>query len=331
MILRSAQLRDAVLEALGVPVLRTGAVLRAARRGRAQRRGRSGRQRAHERRRGRARRGGSLFVPGESVTDPVALTLALAAAAEALGARGRVRNARGRHRGRRRRARPAPAPTATGSRVPTLVVNCAGLYADEVARAAGDERFPIYPRKGEFFVFEPPDPALLEHIHLPVPRRARRVCLCSRPWTASSSRARPRTTRRTSTTGACGPAARTRSGAKAAGLVPALRDAEPIASYAGLRPAGRGVNYVIERSPVQPRLVHVAAIRSTGVSACLGIAEHVMGCSRSRGGARRGAAAAPRVAAASVRSVVAALGRLLGRRTHERHRCCSGSTSARPA
>jgi glycerol-3-phosphate dehydrogenase len=36
------------------------------------------------------------------------------------------------------------------------------------------------------------------------------------------------------------------------------------------------VNYVIERSAVQPRLIHAAAIRSTGLSACLGIAEYVM-------------------------------------------------------
>ena len=46
-------------------------------------------------------------------------------------------------------------------------------------------------------------------------------------------------------------------------------------AYAGLRPAGRGVNYVIGRSRACPELVNVAAIRSTGLSASLGIAEHV--------------------------------------------------------
>jgi glycerol-3-phosphate dehydrogenase len=35
------------------------------------------------------------------------------------------------------------------------------------------------------------------------------------------------------------------------------------------------VNYLIEHSRSCSRLVHVAAIRSTGLSACLGIAEHV--------------------------------------------------------
>ena len=46
-------------------------------------------------------------------------------------------------------------------------------------------------------------------------------------------------------------------------------------AYAGLRPAGRGVNYVIGPARTCPRLVHVAAIRSTGLSASLGIAERV--------------------------------------------------------
>jgi glycerol-3-phosphate dehydrogenase len=58
-------------------------------------------------------------------------------------------------------------------------------------------------------------------------------------------------------------------------MYPPLRDAEPIASYAGLRPAGRGVNYVIGVSSACAQLVNVAAIRSTGLSASLGIAERV--------------------------------------------------------
>jgi glycerol-3-phosphate dehydrogenase len=42
-----------------------------------------------------------------------------------------------------------------------------------------------------------------------------------------------------------------------------------------LRAAGRGVNYVIGPSQAWPTLVNVAAIRSTGLSASLGIGDHV--------------------------------------------------------
>jgi glycerol-3-phosphate dehydrogenase len=63
---------------------------------------------------------------------------------------------------------------------------------------------------------------------------------------------------------------------KARAMFPPLEGSEPIASYAGLRPAGRGVNYLIAPSGACHRLINVAAIRSTGLSASLGIAEHVM-------------------------------------------------------
>jgi glycerol-3-phosphate dehydrogenase len=62
---------------------------------------------------------------------------------------------------------------------------------------------------------------------------------------------------------------------KATAMYPALRDAEPIAAYAGLRPAGRGVNYVIGPSRSCAALVNVAAIRSTGLTASLGIGTRV--------------------------------------------------------
>ena len=45
----------------------------------------------------------------------------------------------------------------------------------------------------------------------------------------------------------------------------------------GPRPAGRGINYLIGPSAACPGLVNVAAIRSTGLTASLGIAEHVTG------------------------------------------------------
>ena len=59
---------------------------------------------------------------------------------------------------------------------------------------------------------------------------------------------------------------------------PELEDCEPVASYAGLRPAGRaGVNYMIGPAHGCPALINVAAIRSTGLTASLGVAEHVCG------------------------------------------------------
>ena len=221
LILRSAQLRDEVVEALDIPVWRCGALL-------------------HDR-----------VIEGESITDPVHYTRALAAAAEALGAEVR-----------------------TGVRVTepldVLTVNCAGLYADEVARLYGDDSFEIYPRKGEFFVF---DGIALDRILLPTPS-ARTKGVLVVPTLDRKVVAGPTAVDQTDKEDwSVRPAALAEVRAKAAELLPEIADAEPIGSWAGLRPAGRGVNYLIRRAT--PQLVNVAAIRSTGLTASLGIAEHV--------------------------------------------------------
>src|SRR5437660_10728080 len=92
LILRAAQLRDAVLDTLGVPVLRCGALMPDAPLEVAS-------TAARNRVEVRARRDGTLEIPGESVTDPVHCTLAFAAAARAAGAQVRT-GFRVRHIGR---------------------------------------------------------------------------------------------------------------------------------------------------------------------------------------------------------------------------------------
>lgn len=273
LILRSAELRDPVLEALAIPILRCGAVLRPD--GDADK-GTVAALAANAGANGvevRSMDDGSLVVAGEAVTDPVAFTLALVAAARAQGADfrapwrlaalrlGRAWIELEEWGGERLRCR--------------AVVNCAGLRADEVARMVGDDSFEIYPRKGEFIVFDPPEGRSLEHIVLPLPTGRTKGVLVF-PTLDGKVVAGP-----TAVDGhdkedwSVRPSARAEIGPKAVAAYPPLEGAEPVAAYAGLRPAGRGVNYAIGRSPACERLVNVAAVRSTGLTASLGIAEHV--------------------------------------------------------
>jgi glycerol-3-phosphate dehydrogenase len=274
LILRSAELRDPVLDALELAVLRCGALLRpldeteqAGVRELAASAKRNGVQAS-------VRGDGSLSVPGEAVTDPVAYTGALAAAAQNHGAALRTS---ARVVGVQRKGEQLRIESESGQEVRCrALVNCAGLYADEIARLAGDESFEIYPRKGEFLVFDPPDEPL-EQILLPVPRKGTKGILVF-PTIDGKVVAGP-----TAVDGddkgdwSVRPEARDEILPKAVQLLPELEGAEPIASYAGLRPAGRGVNYVIRPSDACPGLINVAAIRSTGLTASLGIAEHVTG------------------------------------------------------
>lgn len=273
LILRSAALRDGVLEALGVPLLRCGAVLRPLRE---EQRPAVAALAANARRNGVAAEldgDGALHVPGEAVTDPVAYTLGLAAAARRHGAELRTGF---RVAGLRREPGGLVVESSGGERVRCrVVVNCAGLHADEVARLAGDESFELYPRKGEFLVFEPPDGKQLDRVLLPVPSgRTKGVLvfptvdgrIVAGPTAVDGVDKRDWSVR---------PEARDQILPMAAAMHAPLEGAEPIAAYAGLRPAGRGVNYLIGRSAACEGLVNVAAIRSTGLTASLGIADRV--------------------------------------------------------
>jgi glycerol-3-phosphate dehydrogenase len=246
LILRAASLRDAAIDALSIPVLRCGARMRKA--------PAEIEQNAQILGVPVVREGDDLLITGESVTNPVAMTRALCAEAERVGAHiklgQRVVDALPRY---------------------SLVVNCAGLHADDVARAFGDDSFAITPRKGEFLVFR--DPGLTE-ILLPVPTARTKGVLvfptldghvCCGPTAVDIDDKADWSVRDD---------ARQALRQQAGMMLPGL--AKPVFAYAGLRPAGaNGENYLIGPSSYSDRLVNVAAIRSTGLTAALGIADYV--------------------------------------------------------
>jgi glycerol-3-phosphate dehydrogenase len=272
LILRSVALRDPLLAALQVPVLRCGAVLRPTAAGDeatldslAANAGRNGVEaRLHE---------GSLEIPGEAVTDPVAFTLALAGAAERYGAKVRT----GFEVAAIARADGWLAVDSAGGEVvrSRVVVNCAGLHADEVARLAGDDSFEIYPRKGEFLVFDASEPP--ERILLPVPTKRTKGVLVFPTLDGKAVAGPTAVDQEDKGDWSVRPEAREEILPKAVSIWPELEDAEQVGEYAGLRPAGRGVNYLIGPSKACPGLVNAAAIRSTGLTASLGIADRIRG------------------------------------------------------
>jgi glycerol-3-phosphate dehydrogenase len=275
LILRAAALRDPVLGALAVPVLRCGALMRPLRDGDHEAIAQLADNAHRNRVSAMLEEDGSLFVPGEAACDPVAFTLGLARAAQHHGAELRTdfRVAAVEARGGEIQVSDAGGDGVTAG----LVVNCAGLGAGLVARLAGDDSFQVYPRKGEFLVFDPPPDEQLERILLPVPSKRTKGVLVfptvddkviAGPTAVDQEDPHDWTVR---------PEAREEILPKVEAMYPPLAGLEPVFAYAGLRPAGRGVNYVIGPSAACSRLVNVAAIRSTGLTASLAIAEHVAG------------------------------------------------------
>jgi glycerol-3-phosphate dehydrogenase len=275
LILRSARLRDPMLAALGVPVMRCGAEIRCRDESQRSAIAALAANAAHNGVEASLREDGGLDVPGEAVTDPVAYTLALVAAGRPHGVGVRTgfrveaidgNDGRLTIRG--------PDKEEVGCRV---AVNCAGLAADEVARMVGDDSFGIYPRKGEFLVFEPPDGTLLDRILLPVPTERTKGVLVFPTIDGKVIAGPTAVDQEDKGDWSVRAEARDEILPQAIAMHPPLEGAEPIAAYAGLRPAGRGVNYAIGPSAACPMLVNVAAIRSTGLTASPGIAERVAG------------------------------------------------------
>jgi glycerol-3-phosphate dehydrogenase len=295
LILRSAAVREAVLAELDIPVLRCGAVVRPRDKGDRTKIAALAQVARANGVAATVSRDGALEVPSEAVTDPVAYTLALAGAAGAAGAEVRTG---ARVVAIERVDRGLVVSTAGGGDMAcAAAVNCAGLRADDVARLVGDDSFEIFPRKGEFLVFEQPAGRPLQHILLPVPTTRTKGVLVF-PTIDGHLIAGPTAhDQRDKDDWSVRDEGRAEVLTKAVAMLPELEGAEPITAYAGLRPAGRDANYVIGPSPACPALINVAAIRSTGLSASLGIAEHVTGLLEGQGialGPDRPLLAAPR-------------------------------------
>jgi len=216
---------------------------------------------------------GGVLVPGEHVIDPWSSPLAYLRQALAHGAQ----------------FLPSAAlksasfdgenwhlDTAAASITARHVVNCAGLFGDEVDfLLTGQRRFSIHPRKGQFAVFDKAAQALVKTIILPVPtERTKGVVLCPTVFgnvligpTAEEQEDRRRA--------AVDQATLETLVATAGRMLPALAHMPVTAVYAGLRPASERSEYRLFNDP-ERNLVTVGGIRSTGLTAALGIAQYVM-------------------------------------------------------
>ncbi|KOU72032.1 MULTISPECIES: FAD-dependent oxidoreductase [Streptomyces] len=214
---------------------------------------------------------GALHVPDESLVCPWTTTLAYATQAVRAGVHLHlncpVRSVTP--------GEPHTLTTGRGTLRTRHLVNAAGLYADEIDRFLGHADFTVTPRRGQLIVFDELARGLVRHILLPVPDARGKGVLVT-PTVYGNVM--------------LGPTAedlddKTDTGSTAEGLallrekgrriLPALLDEEVTAVYAGLRAATGQEDYVIRARPGQ-RYVTVGGIRSTGLSASMAIAAHVV-------------------------------------------------------
>ena len=210
---------------------------------------------------------GGVLIPGEHVIDPWSAPLAYAQQAIAHGAvvmrntevtAAELKNDEWQLAGISAR----------------VVINAAGLFGDHVEALARPSPFTIRPRKGQFVVFDKPASKLLRSIILPVPNeRTKGVVLFRTIFgnLAIGPTAEDTDERENASTDS---ATLEKLKARAIEMVPALKDVNVTAVYAGLRPATEHKDYIIEALSDQ-NWITVAGIRSTGLTGSLGIAQHV--------------------------------------------------------
>ena len=215
----------------------------------------------------------ALEVPGEAIVDP--WSPAIAFATEAVGA-GAVLHLATEVTEATVGQETTVLATATGPVEVRVVVNAAGLGADLLDRAFGHEDFTVTPRRGELLVFDKLARGLVNHVLLPVPTATTKGVLVS-PTVFGNVLLGPtaedledRTDTSSSRAGIDALLAHGRR------ILPALADHEVTAVYAGLRAATEHGDYQIRSHPEQ-RYLTVGGIRSTGLTASLAIAEHVLG------------------------------------------------------
>jgi glycerol-3-phosphate dehydrogenase len=154
------------------------------------------------------------------------------------------------------------------------VVNAAGLHSDTIDAMMGGGEFTICPRRGELIVFDKLARPLLTSILLPVPTARTKGVLVA-PTVYGNVLLGPTAEdipdRGDVATTGPGLASLMDAGRR---ILPGLVTEEVTATYAGLRAATADRDYQIRVDPAR-RYACVAGIRSTGLSASLGIAEYV--------------------------------------------------------
>lgn len=162
------------------------------------------------------------------------------------------------------------------------VVNAAGLFADDIARMAGDDSFSISPRKGEYLLMDR-NACRTFKVVFQTPSKMGKGVLVS-PTVDGNIFAGPtavdQTDKRDTEVTQAGIDALRRQAIRS---VPSLDFRSVITSFAGLRAIPSTEDFILRASERAPHMVHAAGICSPGLSSAPAIAEEVAALLRAQG------------------------------------------------
>lgn len=153
-----------------------------------------------------------------------------------------------------------------------VVINAAGLFADDLARMFGDDYFTINPRKGEEYLFDLDTNDMVTRTIFPVPSKVSKGILVI-PTAEGNLMIGPTSdniVEKEDLTTTRDGFARILEGARS--LVPGINPRKIIAQFAGVRAASDRNDFIVELSPKVPGLIHLAGMESPGLTAAPAIA-----------------------------------------------------------
>ncbi len=217
---------------------------------------------------------GGLWIPRESIIDPFILVQALCENAHANGVQFMlgtkvtdIKTENGK----------VKSVVTTGEEIETkYVINCAGLYCDEIAGMVGKAEYKVVARKGQFFILDKNTSCQVEHIVLPIPTKVTKgklMCPTIHGNMLVGPTAEDQESKVDKSTTAEGLASIT---ADVKNLVPNVNVRDTITQYSGLRPnrVPEGLNF--DMWDDLEGYVNLSGVRSTGLTLSVAMGKYVV-------------------------------------------------------
>lgn len=218
----------------------------------------------------------SLFAPSAGITEP--WMVAIAAVENAMENGAKLILGEGVVGFEKRNGKIVKVVTTRNRYEVDLVINCAGLHADEIAKMAGAEHVDLYPRKGEYILLDKKLGGHVRHVVFPVPTETSKGILVlptvdggillgpTAEDLPSVMKDRPLTTREG--------LSKVKENAKR--LFPRLDLSYVVKTFSGLRPESPQRDFYIGRSKLVENFINVMATRSPGLTAAPAVAKYVV-------------------------------------------------------
>lgn len=166
--------------------------------------------------------------------------------------------------------------TSKGTIASKYVVNAAGVYADEVAKLAGDDTFTITPRKGEYILFDKTAcSSLVYGVVFPTPTKKSKgilVCTTTHGNTFIGPNANEMDSKEDLSVTAEGMNEIMTSARK---LIPNLPMGAAITQFAGLRAVSSTGDFILGASDKVENLYNAAGMQSPGLTAAPAVGEMI--------------------------------------------------------